>query len=96
MERLKGKVAVVTGAGGGIGKALARRLAADGAAVVIADLQYFSEAAAEIAKESFKTGKTVREIARERKVVPDAELDKVLDPRRMTQPQADMVGSGGG
>jgi fumarate hydratase class II len=52
--------------------------------------------AAEIAKESFKTGKTVREIARERKVVPDAELDKVLDPRRMTQPQADMVGSGGG
>ncbi|MGH7214575.1 MAG: class II fumarate hydratase [Tepidisphaeraceae bacterium] len=52
--------------------------------------------AADIAKESFKTGKTVRQIARERKVMADAELDKTLDPRRMTQPQADMIGSGGG
>ena len=49
-NRLAGKVAIVTGAGSGIGKALARRLAADGAAVVIADLQKFDEAAAEIAK----------------------------------------------
>ena len=52
--------------------------------------------AADIAKESFKTGKTVREIARERKLMPDAELDKALDPRRMTSPSADMIGSGGG
>ena len=52
--------------------------------------------AADIAKESFKTGKTVRQIALERKVLPEAELSKALDARRMTQPQADMVGSGGG
>src|SRR5688572_6053892 len=52
--------------------------------------------AADVAKESFKTGKTVRHVARERKFMPDAELDKALDARRMTQPQADMIGSGGG
>ena len=48
--RLKGKVAIVTGAGGGIGKALATRLATDGASVVVADVQKFDVAAAEIAK----------------------------------------------
>jgi fumarate hydratase class II len=52
--------------------------------------------AADIAKEAFKTGKTVRQIALERKLMSEAELNKVLDPRRMTQPQADMIGSGGG
>ena len=51
---------------------------------------------ADIAKESFKTGKTVRQVAAERKLMPDADLNKTLDARRMTQPQADMIGSGGG
>jgi NAD(P)-dependent dehydrogenase (short-subunit alcohol dehydrogenase family) len=50
VDRLKGKVAIVTGAGSGIGKALAMRLAQDGASVVVADLQRFAETAAEIAK----------------------------------------------
>lgn len=36
--RLEGKVAIVTGGGSGIGAAGARRLAAEGAAVVVADL----------------------------------------------------------
>jgi NAD(P)-dependent dehydrogenase (short-subunit alcohol dehydrogenase family) len=52
MERLKGKVAIVTGAGSGIGKALAKRLAQDGAAVVVADIANFEVAAAQIAKET--------------------------------------------
>src|SRR5688500_11755407 len=41
--------------------------------------------AADIAKESFKTGKTVRQVALERKVMSDQELTKSLDARRMTQ-----------
>lgn len=44
------------------------------------------DAAAQIAKESFATGKTVRQIARERKVLPEDRLDALLDPRRMTEP----------
>jgi fumarate hydratase class II len=52
--------------------------------------------AADIAKESMKSGKTVRQVAKERKVLSEAELEKALDPKRMTSPQADMVGSGGG
>jgi fumarate hydratase class II len=44
------------------------------------------DAAAKIAKESFTTGKTVREVAREHKVLPEDKLKKILDPWRMTEP----------
>src|SRR5512134_2586637 len=49
-SKLEGKVAIVTGAGSGIGKTLAMRLARDGAAVVVADLRNHEAAAAEIAQ----------------------------------------------
>jgi fumarate hydratase, class II len=52
--------------------------------------------AADVAKESFKSGKTVRQVAAERKLMGEADLNKAMDARRMTQPQADIIGSGGG
>jgi fumarate hydratase, class II len=40
------------------------------------------DAAAALAKEAAATGRTLREVARERKVLPDAELAALLDPRK--------------
>jgi fumarate hydratase class II len=42
--------------------------------------------AAQVAKKAFETGKTVREVAREEEILPEEELEKVLDPRPMTEP----------
>lgn len=42
--------------------------------------------AAAIAKEAYASGSTVREIAREKGVLSDQELDRVLDPLSMTKP----------
>jgi fumarate hydratase, class II len=50
--------------------------------------------AAEIAKESAKTGKTVRTICMERHILPEAELALALDPVAMTKPGGE--GSAGG
>jgi fumarate hydratase class II len=44
------------------------------------------DAAAKIAKESFTTGKTVRDVARAHRVLPEEKLQKILDPWRMTEP----------
>lgn len=45
------------------------------------------EKAAALAKEAFKTGKTIRELCREQNILPDDELAKALDPWSMTEPQ---------
>ena len=50
MERLRGKRIIVTGAGSGIGRAIALRFAAEGARVVISDVD--EEAAARVAAEA--------------------------------------------
>ena len=50
--------------------------------------------AAEIAKESAKTGKTVREICREKNILPENELRAALDPVAMTEHGG--TGSAGG
>ncbi len=42
--------------------------------------------AAAIAKEAYAGGKTVRQVAREHKVIGEKELDKALDPMGMTKP----------
>lgn len=42
--------------------------------------------AAALAKEAFKTGKTIRELCLEQNVLPEDELNEALDPMRMTEP----------
>ena len=53
------------------------------------------EAAAKLAKEAYKSGKTVRQIAKDQKVLPEKRLNDLLDPWRMTEPGGP-VGSAGG
>jgi fumarate hydratase class II len=44
------------------------------------------DAAAAIAKEAAQTGRTIREVARERTGLSEEELDRILDPARMVEP----------
>jgi fumarate hydratase class II len=47
------------------------------------------DAAADIAKEALRSGRTIREIAGERTKLSTEELERLLDPRRMTAPGLD-------
>ena len=45
------------------------------------------EMASKLAKEAFNSGKTIRELCLEQKILPEETLNEALDPMRMTEPQ---------
>lgn len=45
--------------------------------------------AARIAKQAYETGKTVREVVRTENLLPEEELNEILDPRGQTEPRAE-------
>ena len=53
------------------------------------------DAAAALAKEAYRTGKTVREVGMARKVLPKERLDHLLDPAKMTKPRGKAKGGNG-
>jgi aspartate ammonia-lyase len=67
--------------------ARSRELLDRSTAVATALSPYIGYAAtAEIAKESVRTGRPVREIVRERRLLPDDQLERILSPEAMTSP----------
>src|SRR5213082_1438629 len=53
------------------------------------------DAAANISKEAYKTGKTIREMAREKTDLSEEELDRIIDPANMTKPGLEAGPAGG-
>src|SRR6267143_5392729 len=52
--------------------------------------------AAELAKESARTGIPIKQLVIEKKILSPQEAEKLLDPRVLTEPSKDLLGSGGG
>ena len=53
------------------------------------------DAAAALAKEAYQSGRTIRELARERTKLSESELDQILDPSHMVEPGRTFASSGG-
>ncbi len=75
MARLEGKVALVTGAGRGIGRSIALAFAGEGAKVAVSDLEL--EAAQEVAREI--SGKNGAALALELDVTKKEQIEKAVD-----------------
>jgi fumarate hydratase class II len=72
---------------------LCRRYAESSPALATALSPYIGyEKAAALAQEALRTGKTVRELAAEQGLIPEEELERVLDLRRMTSPPEEREG----
>ena len=54
------------------------------------------ERAAELAKESVRTGIPIKELVVQKGILKREEAEKLLDPRALTEPRKDSLGSGGG
>ncbi|MCB1059389.1 MAG: aspartate ammonia-lyase [Calditrichaeota bacterium] len=52
--------------------------------------------AAELAKESVKTGKSIVDLIREHKLLTEEQMKEILEPRRLTDPDLQSAGAGGG
>jgi len=74
MYNLNGKVAIITGAGSGIGQAIARRLSLEGAAVVAADIK--GSAAEKLAEEIKRLGR--RGLAVETDVAVKKDVERMV------------------
>src|SRR5262249_22664261 len=53
------------------------------------------DAAAALAKEAYATGRTIRELAREKTSLTESELNRVLDPEVMVEPGRTFASAGG-
>jgi fumarate hydratase, class II len=53
------------------------------------------DAAAALAKEAFQTGRTIRDLARERTNLSESDLDRILDPAAMVEPGRSFASAGG-